>query len=131
MAAGRVGKCTHVCDEDGAAWTSIDGITWQRSLVETATVFGSTKCTGSPSLVMCSSALAKGATTTWNSDRPWHGCRTMGGIRGLESPTAAPLSERSHEGPNFMFAAVEFGPDLIVVGSWESNASVWIATIEE
>ena len=35
------------------------------------------------------------------------------------------------EGPNAMYASVEFESRLIAVGSWGSDAAIWIATNEE
>ena len=131
VAVGRVGNCVDLCDQEGAAWTSIDGITWQRSLVETvdgvrfdhmwavATLGDVQVGVGNGS----DSNMELGPAVAWTSND--------GGDTWARVPHSGTAFGRTNEGPNFMFEAVEFGPDLIVVGSWGSDAAVWIATIEE
>ncbi|HSR44727.1 MAG TPA: hypothetical protein VLT15_05775 [Acidimicrobiia bacterium] len=131
VAAGRVGRCQDFsCADDSAVWTSADGVTWERSTIEEAVgtsfdqIFGVS--TFGDRLVATGAGRAAdaqlGPAVVWTSTdggQTWdrvHSIAAFGKLR---------------EGPNAMYASVEFESRLIAVGSWGSDAAIWIATNEE
>ena len=131
VAVGRVGRCENQCDEDGAAWTSIDGITWQRSLVEKGGGVYFAEVFGVAVLGDVLVGVGRGSDNDMELGPAVAWISNDGGDTWARVPHSGTAFGKTNEGPNFMFEAVEFGPDLIVVGSWGSDAAVWIATIEE
>ncbi len=131
VAVGRVGRCEVQCDEDGAAWTSTDGITWQRSLVETVDGVRIDDMWAVATLDDVQVGVGNGSDSNGEFGPAVAWTSNDGGDTWSRVPHSGTTFGKISEGPNLMFAAVEFGPDLIVVGSWGSNAAVWIATIEE
>jgi hypothetical protein len=131
VAAGRVGRCQDfTCTEDAAVWTSIDGVIWERSSIEQAVgipfyqIFGVSSfgdllvATGEGRV-----AYAQlGPAVVWTS--------TDGG-RTWERVHSVAAFGKLNEGPNGIYASVEFESRLIAVGSWGSDAAVWTATNEE
>lgn len=131
VAVGRVGWCSGACDETAAAWTSVDGITWQRAQVEHAQGITATDMYG----VVESGDVLIGAG--WGSD-PQSGTGTAvvwtstdGGETWMRQPHSGAAFGKSTEGPVRMSALVEFASQLVAVGYWESHAAVWIGTIED
>ncbi|MDF1595582.1 MAG: hypothetical protein P1T08_05740 [Acidimicrobiia bacterium] len=133
VAVGRVGKCPELlspCTGDAAIWTSADGVTWERSTVEQAVgipfdhIFGVSSF--GDRLVATGSGLAAdvqlGPAVVWTS--------TDGG-RTWDRVLSAAAFGKMNEGPNYIYASVEFESRLIAVGSWGSDAAIWIATNEE
>lgn len=132
VAVGRVGRCQAAspCTQEAAIWTSPDGVTWERSTVEQAVgtpfdqLFGVS--TFGEVLIAAGDGrdadFQRGPAVVWSS--------TDGGYT-WERVLSAAAFGKMNEGPNQMFAAVEFGSRLIAAGSSESDAAIWIATSEE
>ena len=56
---------------------------------------------------------------------------TDGGETWMRQPHSGTAFGKSTEGPVRMTALVEFASQLVAVGYWESDAAVWIGTIEK
>ena len=110
VAAGRVGKCTHVCDEDGAAWTSIDGITWQRSLVEEAKGVRFDQMYGVATIGDVLVGVGKGSDNNMVLGPAVAWMSNDGGDTWARVPHSGTAFGKVSEGPNFMFAAASSDP---------------------
>lgn len=132
VAVGRMGLCRDDCDETGGVWTSVDGTTWHRSQVEKAFgipysyMFGVTEI-GSGALIGVGHGLdpftGGGPAVVWAS--------VDGGQNWIRQPHSGTQFGRVSGGPVNMTAVTEFGSQLVAVGEWESDAAVWIGTIED
>ncbi len=132
VAVGRIGRCpeTAPCTEDAAIWVSADGVTWERSTIEEAVGISFDRIFGVGTLGDALIAVGSGrdAGMTWGPAVVWSS--TDGG-HAWERELSAAAFGKMNEGPNAIFAAVEFESRLIAVGNWESDAAVWIATTDE
>ncbi len=129
VAVGRVGWCSGGCDETAAAWTSVDGITWQRAQVEQAQGITATDMHGvvESGDVLIGAGWGRnpqsgtGPAVLWTS--------TDNGQTWMRQPHSGTSFGKTAEGPVAMNALIEFGTNLVAVGSWESDAAVWIGTM--
>lgn len=130
VGVGRIGWCSAGCDETGAAWTSVDGNTWQRSQVEQAVGIPYTHMNGVVEFAGMlvgvgrgfDPASGRGPAVLWMS--------LDNGESWMRQPHSGARFGKVSEGPVTMNTVIEFGSELIAVGYWEDNAAVWIGTIE-
>jgi hypothetical protein len=142
VAVGRVGWCREACDETGAAWTSTDGTTWQRSEVERAvgifaadmqsvTALGDVLIgvgrggnqLGPGGYEFRFTAYEVGPAVVWIS--------VDNGQTWVRQPHSGAAFGKASEGPAGMTAVARYGSALVAGGYWESDAAVWIGNIEE
>jgi hypothetical protein len=132
VAVGRVGRCpeSQPCTEEAAIWNSADGVIWERSTVEQAVGIPIDRTFGVSSFgdLLVATGEGRAADVKLGPAVVW--ASTDGGWTWDRVPNAAAFG-KMNEGPNEMSAAVEFDSRLIAVGSWESDAAIWIATNEE
>ncbi len=131
VAVGRVGRCQDfTCTEDAAVWISADGVTWDRSNVEEAVGMNFDRIFGVSSFgdLLVATGVGRAADVQLGPAVVW--TSTDGGRTWERVPNAAAFG-KLNEGPNAIYASVEFESRLIAVGSWGSDAAIWIATNEE
>jgi hypothetical protein len=125
---GRIGWCRTGCDETGAAWTSTDGVTWERSEVEEARGIPYSYGMG---LVQSDDVLigvgrgfdpiaGTGPAVVWAS--------VDGGETWTRQEHSGTQFGKVSEGPVTMMKVTQFGSQLVAVGEWEFDAAVWIGT---
>jgi hypothetical protein len=128
---GRIGWCRTGCDEAGAAWTSADGVAWERSEVEEARgipySFGYGVIEFDDVLVGVGRGFdpfgGSGPAVVWVS--------VDGGETWIRQPHSGAQYGKVNEGPVTMWKVTELGSQLVAVGEWEFNAAVWIGSIED
>ncbi|HSR43865.1 MAG TPA: hypothetical protein VLT15_01375 [Acidimicrobiia bacterium] len=131
VAAGRVGRCQDLaCTEDAAVWTSVDGVTWGRSTIEEAVGMNFDRIFGVSSFGDLLVATGVGRAADVNLGPAVVRTSTDGG-RTWDRVMSAAAFGKLNEGPNAIYASVEVESSLIAVGSWGSDAAIWIATNEE
>jgi hypothetical protein len=128
---GRIGWCRTGCDETGAAWTSVDGLTWERGEVEEARGVPYSYGFGVVEFVDVLIGVGRGFDPAGGNGPAvvWISADT--GATWIRQPHSGTQFGRVSEGPVIMMKVTQFGSQLVAVGEWEFNAAVWIGIIED
>ena len=128
---GRIGWCRTGCDETGAAWTSADGVTWERSEVEEARGIPYSYGYGIVQLDDLLIGVGRGFDPFGGSGPAVVWASADGGETWTRQPHSGTQFGKVAEGPVTMMEVTQFGSQLVAVGEWEFNAAVWIGTLED
>jgi hypothetical protein len=133
VAVGRLGWCqsSASCEEEAGAWVSTNGTEWQRGRVERAIGVSSTMLEGVVEIGEVLVGVGRGHSPPQEDGPAVVWTSIDNGLTWARQPHSGSAFGQTSGGSVSMYAVIEHGSDLVAAGYWESDAAVWIGTIED